>query len=323
MIICTVTCNDNLHEAKAMAKSVKARMPDAATVVCLVERTVHPDAERCPWFDRIVLAQDVGIPDFHRFLFKYNIMEGATAVKPYFLLHLFGIFPDERHVVFLDADVQALRPFDELAQAMDIHDIVLTAQQLERERAWYKEHFYKGVYNTAVMGFARSDEAFRFLRWWGERLYDYCFADEIHFNDQKWLDLAPALFNVHVFKHPGYNAAAWNLHERCRQVDAVRDGGFFLQGVPLCCFHFAGYAHYLWWHLVGEPAHPLYELAEGYVRELREMGEARYVDEPWSYDVFESGEPISDAVRHRFGRSGELRGRFDNPYAASNADFGS
>lgn len=323
MIICTVTCADNLHETMAMARSVKKHMHFAKVVVCLVERSIHPAAQDAPWFDEVVLAKDLGIHEFHRFLFKYRLLEGVTAIKPFLFMYLLEKYKDERHVLFMDSDVAVFHPFDELMAAMEKSSILLTVHQLESWGYW-ESHFYKGIYNTGVIGTTRSDEADRFLHWWGERLYHHCFIDEVLFDDQKWIDLAPALFDVHIFKHPGYNMAAWNLHERGSKFARSANGGYVVGDKPLCCFHFAGYSDYLL-HLmkkeIPDRQNPIYALVKQYSGELQELGESKFIQLPWSYDYFESGEKISEKTRKRCKDDWRLVNRFDNPFAASNRDF--
>src|SRR4051794_20988970 len=95
MLIFTITCTNNLFKAAALAKSVKKHMPKTIMVICLVEKTIHPAADRYPEFDEVVLAKHIGIPDFNRFLFKYRLVEGATAVKAHMFRYLLDRYGEE------------------------------------------------------------------------------------------------------------------------------------------------------------------------------------------------------------------------------------
>jgi hypothetical protein len=67
-----------------------------------------------------------------------------------------------------------------------------------------------GVYNLGFLGLTRSQETMRFLKWWQVRLHDRCLVDLNRglFVDQRWMDLAPGLFDgVFVLRDPGCNVA--------------------------------------------------------------------------------------------------------------------
>ena len=59
------------------------------------------------------------------------------------------------------------------------------------------------------------------------------------FVDQKWINLVPCYFNsVQILKHPGCNAAYWNLHERTL---SQAQGALVVNGTEtLIFFHFSG-----------------------------------------------------------------------------------
>jgi hypothetical protein len=49
----------------------------------------------------------------------------------------------------------------------------------------------------------------------------------------------PALYdNYFILKHPGYNMANWNLHERQLFIEKT---SFVNDEYPLCFFHFSSY----------------------------------------------------------------------------------
>ena len=84
----------------------------------------------------------------------------------------------------------------------------------------------------------RSDEAIRFINWWADRLYLFCYDDIARgiFTDQKWIDLAPCFFDVEIFKHRGYDFATWSLLD-CGMTE--ENGKFFVKGDPLRFIHFS------------------------------------------------------------------------------------
>jgi hypothetical protein len=84
-----------------------------------------------PYFDEVVLAKDLGIPHFEGSIFKYSLLEAVTSIKPKFLRTLFDRYPDEQNVVFMDTDIIAYAPFDDLLAALEHHSILLTPHRIE------------------------------------------------------------------------------------------------------------------------------------------------------------------------------------------------
>ncbi|AIQ63075.1 hypothetical protein PSTEL_08185 [Paenibacillus stellifer] len=304
MIICSVTCADNLHEAKVMARMTKYHMPYARIVICLVERSMHPAVLNVPWFDEVILAKELGIPDFETNLLKYNLLEAVTSIKPAFFRFLFDRNPDELNIVFMDTDVIPYAPFDDLLFALEYHNILLSPNLLGPcGEPW--SYFWVGVFCTGFLALRRSEETMRFLEWWGQRLYSHGYLHAPYlFVDQKWMDLAPAYFDITVWKHPGYNVAYWNLHEPSRKIISARDGRYWLeQGLPFVCFHYSGLSGALQFHLeacIPDHENSLYELLRLFKEELVVMGEEEFSQIPWSYDYHIDGTPITTEERYSY-----------------------
>ncbi|MCP3776378.1 hypothetical protein NLX71_24280 [Paenibacillus sp. MZ04-78.2] len=320
MIVCTVTSASNLHRAKVMARSIKEHEPQAKVVVCLVEKNVHPLAH-FPYFDEVVLAKDLGVPNFPKMIFKYTASEGTTAMKPYLLQYAMRRYADERVFLYLDTDMRVYHPLDELFETLEKHSILITPHALD-QRGHNDDYLLAGTYNSGILAFARSEETERFLAWWGDRLYDYCYYDHKYFADQTWLDFAPVYFNAHIWRHPGYNMAAWNLIER--NFTHIKNGYHYVNNRPLCLFHYSG----LWGHLqktikecYPASSNPMYGLLAAYEQELKEMGRSKSKDILWSYDFFSSNEFIEQATKQKYKDDpGKYQG-MANPFEASNSHF--
>jgi hypothetical protein len=312
MIIYTVTCADNLHEARVMAKSVKRHMPNVKVILCLAEKTIHPAAVRGALFDEVILAKD-------SFLFKYSLFEGVTALKPYVTLKLLRDYPAEKHFLYMDADIKMYYPFHELESKLKKANILLSPHAIEPISA-KSDLLYYGTYNSGLIGISRSAESQQFLEWWASRLYNQCIKQGGIYYDQKWLDLAPALFDVHIFKNPAYNVGAWNLAESGRMITKAGNGEYRVHGQPLCCFHFSGLDSFLptlLQQLPSERQSTLRSMLDGYRSELLEQGRRELEHVPWSYDFFDSGERISNEMRDRFRKNPGLAAAFPTPYQAS------
>ena len=100
-----------------------------------------------------------------------------------------------------------------------------------------------GVFNLGFIGVNNDKESLRFLDWWEQRCLKLGFDEPRTglFVDQKWVNLVPCFFEgVSVLKHPGYNMAYWNLHERT--IKTV-NGHWIVNGEwPLVFYHFSGIA---------------------------------------------------------------------------------
>ena len=104
-----------------------------------------------------------------------------------------------------------------------------------------------GVFNLGFIALKRSENVYNMLTWWKKRLENQCRIDLSRglFVDQLWANLIPAYFaKVLIEKHPGYNMAHWNLHERC--LEKKVSGEWLVNGEPLFFYHFSHYS----------PAHP-------------------------------------------------------------------
>lgn len=327
MIICTVTTTRFLPEAIVMAKSAKKHIPNSKVVVCLVEESIHSLASKCQYFDRVILAKDLGIRKFYKYIFKYRALEAVTSVKGKLLLRLFDLFPNEKKFVFLDTDIKIFGPFDEVMQALDQYPILATPHITEDDGIIDNEllTIVSGICNTGFLAVKRSDEAKRFLRWWADRLKKYCFEDTAKgmYVDQKWVDLSLCLFDVHLFKHPGYNVACWNLPQRRFAYDSKEN--YSVNGQPLRFFHFSGLFNNrldsILKKYLPDKTHPMYQIKDTYLKELQKAGQREVSNHPWSYDYFDNGERIRSKSRKKYGGSTRLQKEFINPFTQSNATF--
>jgi hypothetical protein len=327
MIICTVTSTRFLPEAIVMAKSAKKHIPNSKVVVCLVEEIIHPAASSCQDFDHVILAKDLGFKNFYKRIFKYKALEAVTSVKAKLFLYLFDLFPKEERFVFLDTDIKILGPFDEVMHALDQYPILVTPHITENDGIIDNEltTIIYGVCNTGFLAVKRTDEGKRFLHWWADRLEKYCYDETSKgiFVDQKWLDLALSIFDVHLFKHPGYNVACWNLPQRWIADDS--NGNYIVNEQPLRFCHFSGlfskrFNNVLKWYLP-DKTHGIYQIKDMYIKELKQAGQEALSNEPWSYDYFVNGEKITSKSRNRYRHSTRLQKEFSNPFKQSNASF--
>jgi glycosyltransferase involved in cell wall biosynthesis len=241
--IFTIASKNYLAYVRVLLKSVAAIHPEYALYLCLADTVDDKFDPRAENF-KVVQSDSIGIPHFDDMALRYGIMEFNTAVKPFMFQWLLDK-TDLDSIIYLDPDIRVYSRFDRLEAvlASDV-SVVLTphiTRPVEDGKNPDDYHMLQaGVFNLGFAAVNRCKEARGFLEWWGRRLETQAAVDIERnlFTDQRWCDLAPCFLDrLHVFKHPGYNAAYWNLTERT--VRQVR-GQWRVNDEPLAFFHFSG-----------------------------------------------------------------------------------
>lgn len=314
--MCTVVARNYLAHARVLARSFASQHPDVPITVLLLDDdgwTVSDDAEP---FDIVRPEHVVAEASLRHMLVMYDVVELATALKPWLLQHLLA-----RHggaVCYLDPDIEVFSPLDEVAEGAQRSPIVLTPHltaPMPRDGFTPDEDFIlkSGIFNLGFIMVGPGSEPF--LEWWCERLRTDCIVapDRHRFVDQRWVDLASGIFAHDVVRHPGYNVAYWNISTR----DLARDddGGYVVDGEPLRFFHFSGYeagtGRRLSKHAGALPRHELEAtpdvaaLANRYGAALRAEGLHEVSAIPYGYASLADGTVLDRRLRRAY-RSGLL-----------------
>jgi hypothetical protein len=187
----------------------------------------------------------LGIPNFESFSFKYDVVELATAVKPYtldFIIRNYAI----TQLIYLDPDIYVFQRLDYIFSLLEKYSIVLTPHIThsfpEDDKGMIDQHILlAGIYNLGFIGITNSPEAQLFLKWWQNKLYNYCLMDSANGMcvDQKWIDFATVFFKgVYIILENGYNVSYWNLHQ---QEIEFKDNIWFCNENYLYFYHFSGF----------------------------------------------------------------------------------
>ena len=235
-------------QALMLAESIRRQYGNSVAIIALlIDRLEDGEKDALQVFDKIIFAEDLNIPNFDSWFFGLNVVEAATAVKPFGLCYLLAHYP---HVTYLDPDTIIYSKLDEIVVPTEIWNIALTPHQtMPQKEAWViasteMESLKFGVYNLGFLSVRATPEGIRVAEWWRDRCYKYC-IDAVErglFTDQKLFDMAPAIFNgVHILRHPGYNVATWNIRER--EVVFNPDKGPQVNGQPLRFCHFTKATH--------------------------------------------------------------------------------
>jgi len=169
-----------------------------------------------------------------------------TAVKPFAFDYFFNHYPESSTAIYFDPDILVYDQLIELEESFAENDIILTphiTKPIEDIFSPQETDFLNtGLYNLGFIALKKTQNSFNFLSWWMNRLKDHCRIDFLNglFVDQLWINLVPLFFKkVEILRHPGYNMAYWNLHER--KLSFLNDKYTVNESYPLIFFHFSGY----------------------------------------------------------------------------------
>ena len=244
IVACTIVSQNYLGFAATVCASYLQQHPDHQFVVLIVdEPTEALRGEQFPF--EVVYAKELPFEDFKAVAFRFDILELNTNVKPTFLKYLFQAKGADK-LIYLDPDIYCYQPLETALALLDRCAIVLTphcTQPIHDELRPAEQDFLRtGIFNLGFIGLRHCEEALLLLDWWEQR----CLTLGYHeipsglFVDQKWLNLAPCFFSsVEILKHPGYNMAYWNLHER--ELGQDEAGRWIVnRSCLLVFFHFSG-----------------------------------------------------------------------------------
>ena len=240
---CTIISKNYIALARTLADSFHKFHPGVPLFVLLVDQVDgYFEPEREVFY--LVDMNELDIPDRDSFCFKYNILELNTAVKPYFLSHLFEKFKIKK-LIYFDPDILILEKVSSLFELLDTYSIILiphiTEPLEDNFRPSELDLLQAGTYNLGFIALGATPTTQRLLSWWQKRVYEQCLMapDRGMHVDQKWMDLVPGLFgHVFIMREPGYNVAYWNLHSRT--IDLL-DTRVRVNREPCYFFHFSGF----------------------------------------------------------------------------------
>ncbi len=242
--IFTIISNNYSAYATTLMASVREVEPDCDTFVCLVDEEIG-DPARFGEGVTVVRAVDLGIDQFQDMALRYDVMELNTSVKPFMFLHLLEKEGYDQ-AIYMDPDTWLIERLADVDDRIATGaSAVLTPHLLAplEDALMPDDHaiLKSGVYNLGFAAFSNKAEARDFLKWWSHKLRFQGQSDIPNnlFTDQRWCDMAPCFMEkLAILRHPGHNVAYWNLANR--QVRALPNGTFEVDGHPLVFFHFSG-----------------------------------------------------------------------------------
>ena len=304
--------------ARILARTLRRAHPDWRLHAVVVDHA--PASYDLAGWDSVLTAEQLGLPHFRSWMFKHELVEGCTAVKGAMLRRLLA--GGAERVVYLDPDIAVFAGLHAIEAALDDASIVLTPHQTEANDTQQAigdneaTSLRYGVFNLGFLAIRNDGQGRAFATWWAGLLHRACYDDVANglFTDQKYVDLAPALFErLRVWRDPGCNVASWNLSRRRLAFDDA--GDLRVNGAPLKFYHFTkiGGIGDTMTRRYGADNHEVAEIWAWYKRQL--ATEAAVSAPPWRYARFDDGTEIPRAVRLLYRARPDLAAVFDDPYA--------
>lgn len=163
----------------------------------------------------IIPISSMKIAVFEELSKKYNWIELKNNCKPFVIEKLLTQY---EQVIYLESTTQLHQPLSVLKESLESKNAFLVPQLLNANQHKKENNALNlGIYHTGLMGFNRSEETVRFLKWWQQHtlhkgFYNPCVGMN---TDRLCLELAPIFFkNTAVLKHQGLNLGYWNKDDR-------------------------------------------------------------------------------------------------------------
>lgn len=327
-----------LAKARVLYWSLKEFNPDAFFVLGICDsNNIDQELLKAPFDAYLEFDSLESIVDKKSFLFKHNVTELCTAVKPFYAEEIIKKYQAEK-VIYLDPDIGVFDSLEPLLSFLDHTSILLTPHQLSQENddIYIRENeilfLKRGSFNLGFFGVKSDQDGLDFLHWWQNRLLNYCFDDDYEvlpelaannllglFTDQKWIDLVPSFFPNHfIIRDPGYNVCTWNLSHR--HIERIGNDKYLVNGLPLRFFHFSGYdsgGHHneLNKSLQYYPNNKdVFYLDSWYEKRLKEEGQDTFGKLQFSITKYDNGETIQQFERKIYHIRKDVYHIFRDPF---------
>lgn len=334
----SVTAN-YIPKARIVARTLK-QYDDRPFILALCDNIPENFDLATEPFDEIILTDKLSqIDDPQAFFFRHNVTEVCTAVKPYVALEIMDRYHTEK-VCYLDPDIAVFSKLEELDGLLDRYSMIFTPHTTVPEEKHYfirgNEALFlkRGTNNLGFFAVKGDNEGRRFLKWWAERLANFCLDDDYTilplldeqgllglFTDQKWIDMVPSFFdNYLIYKHPGYNVSTWNLSNRVISGIGAKEETLKVNGEPLRFFHFSGVdsgAHMsVMQSLASEYSHvkSVLKLSKWYIDEENSAGQTELEKIEWKYARYDDGTLIHKTHRKVMQCRKDIIDVFPNPF---------
>jgi len=319
----TICSINYIAKALVLIDSYKIHHLDHDVYLILVDRkneSIKIDREHL----NVIWVEDLGVKDFLKYAFTFDVIEFNTNVKPSALKI---ILQTHDAVVYLDPDIKIYHPLTSVFNALETASLVVTPHSntpvLDGHKPDDLELLKFGAFNLGFVGVSRCDEGFAFLDWWSARCLEHGFYEpQVGLGvDQKWVGLAPCFFpKMQVLHDEGLNVAFWNLHERT--FTKSEEIWLVNSKTPLKFIHFSSFsasnpdaiAQKQTRFLPG--SRPDFNVfAREYADELLANATEKFSKVPYGFDYFDDGTYVTPALRRFYAQlKFDAFSKDENPY---------
>lgn len=154
------------------------------------------------------------------------------------------------HVTYIDADMYFYDSPEEIYRQFGDNSIMLIPHGFS-EKHKHREKT-SGIYNVGMMIFRNDQHGLECLRWWKDRVIEWCYNrfEDGKFGDQLYLNDWPTRFKkVFVLTHQGADVAGWNTdrfrfwQEKDERIMGIEKSSG--KKFPLIFYHFHGLKIYM------------------------------------------------------------------------------
>lgn len=221
LTFCTVSTNSHLFKSYALADSIEKF--GAKLYVLITDDINKSGIIDKPENVELVSLSKIQNEHSEKVVDKYNGDKLRWALKPFFLSYLLN---RNEKVVYVDNDIYFYNDFNFLEKELDENNVLLTPHfypsDPKENQTWLESNFRIGLFNAGFI--AVNQRAKEAMQWWSEcTLYEMkrSYSRGL-FDDQKYLDLFPVLFEgVKILKHRGCNLAGWNDYNKLEENKVI------------------------------------------------------------------------------------------------------
>ncbi|MCL2052360.1 MAG: hypothetical protein FWG91_11645 [Lachnospiraceae bacterium] len=323
-----ITSMNYFAQTKALICNVRELDSQAAINVLIIDYDVkifdiYSDAANNIFY---YSASKLCIPHFYDMAFKYGIIEFNSSMKPYFLNYLL-IQDKYETLIYLDPDIRLFDRLDLVHELLEDHSIVLTPHIIsDNYKIDILPYLLHGLFNMGFIALRKDENSLSFLGWWKSKLIDFCRYD-VESDlccDQKWIDFAPVLFSgIYILRHPGYNVAFWNLHERILEK---KKGRYYVNGDKLVFYHYSNHKlehsdYFAYWNEEAKLNYPEAEVIReifGLYQKAAKLKNFDYYSKiGYGFGCFDNGVLILEEHRKIYDKM-KTKISFGNPFEAGN-----
>lgn len=233
--ICTISTQSHLFKSQALLESVAKY--SQVDLFCLITDS-EQQSGNYPFHTNTL--SDLKSEQAQKIKRKFKGDHLRWAMKPVYLKYL--LEQEYEEVIYVDNDVFFYDSPDFLFEKLKTASFLLTPHFYKadplKDQNWLEANYRVGLYNAGFIGVSKN--GIDILDWWTNCcLYNVkkAFWRGL-FDDQKYLDLVPILFdNVEIVKHRGCNFAGWN--SQSSNLTKNDKGQLVINGDSLVFIHFA------------------------------------------------------------------------------------